>query len=62
MNQINKKLLRRFTKNRKLVGELRQEAAMKVTARPSVPDKFAGLATQVQGCPSILERYLPTPE
>jgi hypothetical protein len=47
MDQINKKLLRRFTKNRKLVGELRQEAAMNVTARPSVPEEFPGLASQV---------------
>jgi hypothetical protein len=35
---------------------------MKVKTMPPAPDEFTGLSSQVQGCPSILERYLPTPE
>jgi hypothetical protein len=45
MDHFSYKFLRRFTKNRRLVGELRQVAAMKVKTMPPTPDEFLGLAT-----------------
>jgi hypothetical protein len=62
MDHISYKFLRRITKNQKLVGKRRQATAMKVKTMPPAPDELPGLATQVQGCPSILERHLPNPE